>query len=142
MGIGLNALYPIFLGDFMTVNELIAKYNDDRQNTETPENLMLRIRQLEEIVLSDVILTHENDIEEPEHYFDEWGVTSQLLIPVPYIDVYINYIDMYVQQKLNQMARYNNASAMFNNTYIAYQQWYNRNHKPLHKKNWVLHRGI
>lgn len=126
----------------MTVNELIARFNDERQNTETPDNLIARIRQLEEVVLEDVILTHENKIEEPEHYFDDWGVTSQLLIPVPYIDAYINYLDMYVQLKLNQLGRYNNASALFNNAYIAYQQWYNRTHKPLSKKNWITHKGI
>lgn len=123
----------------MTVNEIIARFDEDRNNTERFENKLFWVKELETMVLFDVILTHKNTVDSPETYFDEWGATSDLLIPIPYTDVYIHYMDMKMQLKLNQLKKYNNASTLFNNAFITYQQWYNRNNTPLGKKGWLSH---
>lgn len=123
----------------MNAYEVIARYDEERNNNETFDNKLTWIKELEHTVLSDVILTHRNDIESPETYFDEWSADTPLLIPVPYTDCYVHYIDMKLNMKLNQLKKYNNASSMFNNTYITFQQWYNRHNKPLSVSRWARH---
>ena len=139
---GLNALCPLFLGDDMILSEIIARYDNERKNTEDKSVKQRWVEELERIVLDDVILTHENEIENPDEYFDDWGDSKELLIPMQYADVYINYIDMKMQLKLNQLQKYNSASTLYNNAYLTYQQWYNRHHKPLFVKKWTKHEGI
>ena len=123
----------------MTLSEIIARYDSERKNTESKSIKERWVEELERIVLDDVILTHENEIENPDEYFDDWGDNKELFIPMQYADVYINYIEMKMQLKLNQIGKYNSASTLFNNAYITYQQWYNRHNKPLTKKKWFRH---
>ena len=139
---GLNALCPLFLGDDMILSEIIARYDNERKNTEDKSVKQRWVEELERIVLDDVILTHQNEIENPDEYFDDWGDSKELLIPMQYADVYINYIDMKMQLKLNQLQKYNSASTLFNNAYLTYQQWYNRHHMPLYTKKWTKHEVI
>ena len=123
----------------MTAYEIIARFDEERNNNESMDSKLVWIEELEHIVLDDVILTHKNNIDNPGTYFDEWDGNSTLLIPIPYTDCYIHYMDMKLNMKLNQLNKYNNASAMFNNTYITYQQWYNRHNQPLSVKRWFNH---
>ena len=139
---GLNALCPLFLGDDMILSEIIARYDNERKNTEDKSVKQRWVEELERIVLDDVILTHQNEIENPDEYFDDWNDSKELLIPMQYADVYINYIDMKMQLKLNQLQKYNSASTLFNNAYLTYQQWYNRHHMPLYTKKWTKHEVI
>jgi hypothetical protein len=140
--VGLNALCPLFLGDDMILSEIIARYDNERKNTEDKSVKQRWVEELERIVLDDVILTHQNEIENPDEYFDDWGDSKELLIPMQYADVYINYIDMKMQLKLNQLQKYNSASTLFNNAYLTYQQWYNRHNMPLYTKKWTKHEVI
>lgn len=126
----------------MILSEIIARYDNERKNTEDKSVKQRWVEELERIVLDDVILTHQNEIENPDEYFDDWGDSKELLIPMQYADVYINYIDMKMQLKLNQLQKYNSASTLFNNAYITYQQWYNRHNKPLSTKKWAKHEVI
>ena len=126
----------------MILSEIIARYDNERKNTEDKSVKQRWVEELERIVLDDVILTHQNEIENPDEYFDDWGDSKELLIPMQYADVYINYIDMKMQLKLKQLQKYNSASTLFNNAYITYQQWYNRHNKPLSTKRWAKHEVI
>lgn len=126
----------------MILSEIIARYDNERKNTEDKSVKQRWVEELERIVLDDVILTHQNEIENPDEYFDDWGDSKELLIPMQYADVYINYIDMKMQLKLNQLQKYNSASTLFNNAYITYQQWYNRHNRPLSTKKWAKHEVI
>lgn len=126
----------------MILSEIIARYDNERKNTEDKSVKQRWVEELERIVLDDVILTHQNEIENPDEYFDDWGDSKELLIPMQYAEVYINYIDMKMQLKLNQLQKYNSASTLFNNAYLTYQQWFNRHNKPLSTKKWAKHEVI
>lgn len=61
---------------------------------------------------------------------DEFGMQSELVIPEPYSQIYLYYLDMKIAYNNNDSRRYNMAAQEYNNTYLAYQQYYNRTHKP------------
>lgn len=123
----------------MTLQEFISTYDEDRKNTESVSNKSRWVRELETTIMQDIVSRYENDLDE-EHYFEDWGMQKELIVDIPYTDVYTHYIDMKLGLKLNQSKMYNNAQTLFNNTYLTFQQFYNRTHKPKdYKRNWFNH---
>lgn len=144
----------------MTVYELISQYNIDRPNQIKEETLERWLKDLEIMVVQDVILKHcplpkklselldkQEREKEPDgvihigvkkppkfdidEYFSHWDSSSELLIESPYTQVYMDYLDMKTAWSDNETQRYNAASAMFNGSYLGFQQYYNRTYKPI-----------
>ena len=60
----------------------------------------------------------------------------------PYDDVYIFWLDQRIALNNNDTKRLNIASQAFNNAYLAYQQWYNRTHRPLKPRPHLLRHEV
>ena len=139
----------------MTVAELISQYDEERPNS-VKEHIKIRwVEEVERSVMQDVILTHhplpkaliefarakEEEVGviffgkrrphfEPEEYFQDWNDDREVLIEKPYEQVYKDFLDMKTALMNNEWQRRDAAAQMFNANYLAYQQHYNRTHKP------------
>lgn len=85
---------------------------------------------LDERVKSEIIDTHEGLDFNFFGYDDGTALTTELLIPAPYDEVYIFYLESKIDYHNGEIGKYNNSIAMFNNAYQAYQRHYNRTHMP------------
>lgn len=61
---------------------------------------------------------------------EEFGMDTELSIPDPFVEVYLYFIDMKVSYNCNDGRRYNIAAQEYNNAYLAFQQYFNRTHRP------------
>ena len=57
---------------------------------------------------------------------------TNLLIPAPYDQIYIDYLLMRIDLENDDYERYNNRAVLFNEQYQAYVNYYNREH--IHSK--------
>lgn len=64
-------------------------------------------------------------------YTDETNLTTKLLVPAPYDDVYIRYLEMQIDYANGEYNRYNNSKTMFNAAYSDFEKFYNREHMPI-----------
>lgn len=69
---------------------------------------------------------------------DDFKMSSELAVPEPYTDMYLYYLDTKIAYNNNDSRRYNMAATEYNNAFLAYQQYYNRYHKPDKPRSGIL----
>lgn len=134
----------------MTAAELIARYDAERPNQISPETKLEWLRKLEKLIIREVILTHSGDPRftssttpfDEDDYFEDWGLASDLIVDVPYDDVYFYFIDTRASANANDTKRYNMAMTLYNNAMVTYQQYYNRTYRPIRKRKRFLRHEI
>jgi hypothetical protein len=67
-------------------------------------------------------------------YTENTALTTELLIPHPYDEVYIRWLESQIDYANGEYGKYNNSMAMYNTAYVAFQNYYNRTHMPIGKK--------
>lgn len=133
----------------MTASELIRIYDEERRNQIESDTKLRWLKNFEMLSAREVFDTHEFAKEELQQADGENGIeagpyagygfakhfmnfdySTELLIPAPYDRVYLDYLDMQANQLTNEQERYNMAANLFNTSYTAWQQYWNRTHKP------------
>lgn len=56
---------------------------------------------------------------------------TELLVPVPYTDIYPLYMEMMIHAINGETVKYNNAASRYNTVYIGLADWINRAYKPV-----------
>lgn len=83
-------------------------------------------------VFEDVIKKHVQDMEMNfQGYDSDTDMSTELLMPEPYSDAYIQYLIAKINYYNGELDKYNNAAVMYNNKLSEYRSWYNRTHMPL-----------
>lgn len=87
------------------------------------------LTQAEGFVVREILRIHAGgeDIEVPESLAD----SDELLVPMPYDELYRHYVEAQIHYANGEMARYNNASAAWNSAFMTYRDFYARHHTPL-----------
>ena len=86
---------------------------------------------LDGIVKAEIIDTHEGGEGVTfKGYDDMTALTTELLIPHPYDDVYIKWLEAQIDYANGEYGKYNNSITMYNTAYSAYEKYYNRTHMP------------
>ena len=86
---------------------------------------------LDGIIKKEIIDTHEGgEMVVFDGYTDETNLTTELLVPAPYDDIYIRYLEMQIDYANGEYGKYNNSKVMYNETYSAFDRYYNRTHMP------------
>ena len=67
-------------------------------------------------------------------YGEDADLTTELLVPAPYDDIYIRWLESQIDYTNGEYGKYNNSIAMYNAAYTAYANYYNRTHMPKGKK--------
>ncbi len=115
----------------MTILEAITQIDTVKPNGYGQTEKIKWLSELDGIVKAEVIDTHEGGENVSfSGYTDETALTTKLLVPFPYDNIYIRYLEMQIDYANGEYGKYNNSMIMYNTAYSAYQSYYNRTHKP------------
>ena len=116
----------------MTIIEAITHVDSVKPNSYRQSEKIKWLSELDGVIKAEIIDTHEGgDGISFSGYDDETDLTTVLLVPAPYDNIYTRYLEMQIDYANNEYGKYNNSMVMFNTAYSAYQSYYNRNHKPV-----------
>ena len=119
-------------GGNMTIIEAIDKINSLKPNSYTQVDKVKWLSALDGIIKKEIIDTHEGAEDVTFNKYDEdTDVSTELLVPYPYDDVYVKWLEAQIDYANGETAKYNNSMAMYNTAYSAFERYYNRTH--MHK---------
>ena len=115
----------------MTISEAINRIDSVKPNTYDQPQKVKWLSTLDGIVKKEIIDTHEGGEDVTFNgYTDETILTTNLLVPAPYDEIYIRYLEMQIDYANGEYAKYNNSTDVYNEAYIAFKRYYNRTHMP------------
>ena len=115
----------------MTIIEAINRADRFKPNTYSQQDKVRWLSNIDGVVKNEIIDTHEGgENVKFEGYNDETLLTTELLIPAPYDEVYVRYLEMQIDYANGEYGKYNNSAAGYNTAFSDYEKYYNREHKP------------
>ena len=115
----------------MTIQQAIQSCDSLKPNQYTEDDKIRWLSNLDGLIFCEIIGSYE---EEEEKTFSGYTNTTpkdtELLVQDPYSDVYIKYLFAQIDFNNAEYTRYNNSMMMYNMAYIAFADYYNREHKP------------
>lgn len=119
----------------MTLIEAINRINILKPNTYSQEEKVKWLSNLDGIIKKEIIDTHEGAEGVVFNGYDEFtDLSTVLLVPAPYDDVYLRWLEAQIDYANGEYARFNNVVQAYNDAYSAYFRDYNKTHMPLGKK--------
>lgn len=119
----------------MTIMEAIHRIGAVKPNGYDQPQKIKWLSTLDGIIKKEIIDTHEGGENVAfEGYTEGTNLSTELLVPAPYDDIYIRYLEMQIDYANGEYGKYNNSKAMYNETYTAFKKFYNRTHMPKGKK--------
>ena len=116
----------------MKIIEAINRLDALKFNTYTQSDKVEWLSRLDNMVKKHIIDTHEGaEGVIFNGYDDNTDLQTELLVPVPYDEMYLRWLEAQIDYHNGEYDKYNNAIIMFNTAYEAYQAFYTRNHLPL-----------
>lgn len=115
----------------MTIMEAINRIDTIKPNSYSQSEKMKWLSTLDGIIKNQIIDTHEGaESVLFAGYTEETNLTTTLLVPAPYDDIYLYWLESRVDYWNGETGRYNNSISMYNATYSEYEKYYNRTHMP------------
>ena len=121
----------------MKIREVITQVDDLYANAFSEEDKLQWLKQIEEKIYKEIVLTHHHDVEMTDFSDDN----NELIAPAPYDSLYINYIIAKIHQYTNETVRYNNSMIIFNQEYQEFANYWNRKYMPISRKHHHHHEG-
>ena len=116
----------------MTILEAITRVDAVKPNSYSQTEKIYWLSVLDGTVKAEIIDTHEGaEAVSFSGYNENTVLTTELLIPAPYDEVYIRYLEMQIDYANGEYNKYNNSMIMYNTAYSAYERHYNREHMPV-----------
>lgn len=118
----------------MTLMEAISHVDSIKPNRYTQVEKIKWLSILDGIVKTEIIDTHEGAESVTFNGYDDIAhLTTTLLIPAPYDDVYYRWLEARIDYANGEYGKFNNSITMYNTAYTAFEKFYNRTHKPIAK---------
>lgn len=120
----------------MTIMQALYRIDELKPNSYSQPEKIKWLSSLDGVIKSEIIDTHEGgeDIVLPEQgYSDTIDLTTELLVPYPYDDIYLRWLEAQIDYTNGEYGKYNNSLVAFNDAYSLYQRYYNRTHMPISK---------
>ena len=119
----------------MTLIEAINRIDTLKPNAYGQPEKVKWLSTLDGIIKKEIIDTHEGaDKVTFNGYDDNTVLTTELLVPAPYDDIYLRWLDAQIDYANGEYSRYNNDVQAYNDAYLAFEKYYNRTHMPKGKK--------
>ena len=119
----------------MTLIEAINRIDIMKPNTYEQSEKVKWLSTIDGIIKTEIIDTHEGAEKVTfKGYDDNTALTTELLVPAPYDDIYLRWLDAQIDYANGEYARYNNDVQAYNDAYAAFEKHYNRTHMPKGKK--------
>lgn len=123
----------------MKIIDAINMIDGIKPNTFTQAEKLAWLSTLDKMIQKEIIDTHEGaEVVDFAGYDENTDIESDLLVPAPYDEIYLFWMESKIDYWNGEKGRYNNSITMFNNAYAAYQEFYNRMHKPLGRRRFVF----
>ena len=113
----------------MTIQKVIQDFETVMGHQVPAEMVIGWLSDADTQIYRDLICWHEMDVTELERYSVD-DMTTELLVPEPYTDVYMNYLSMRVNFYNNEIQRYNNSAMAFHKALDNYSAYLNRKYLP------------
>lgn len=118
----------------MTIIEAINRIDTIKPNSYTQAEKVRWLSNLDGIIKRKIIDTHEGgEAIVFEGYTESTPLTTELLVPFPYDDIYLKWLETWIDYYNGEYARYNNSVEMYNKAYNEFARYYNRTHMPKSK---------
>lgn len=119
----------------MTIIEAINRIDAIKPNTHSQTEKIRWLSTLDGLIKTNIIDTHEgSDAVVFNGYTEETNLTTRLLVPAPYDEIYLCWLESKIDYYNGEMGRYNNSISMYNTVYAGFEKYYNRTHMPKGKK--------
>lgn len=123
----------------MTIIEAISRIDVLKPNSYPQSEKIKWLSTLDGIIKNELIDTHEGgDTISFTGYNDNTLLTTELLVPAPYDEVYLYWLESKIDYYNGEMIKYNNSITMFNTAYSNYEKIYNRDHMPKRKTRFLF----
>lgn len=123
----------------MTIIEAINRIDLIKPNTFERLEKTRWLSTLDGIIKSMIIDTHEGGENVTFKGYDaDTDTTTVLLVPAPYDEIYLYWLESKIDYWNAEYARYQNSMIMYNTAYAAFEQYYNRTHRPLSNKRFLF----
>lgn len=110
---------------YMTVKDILDYVDEVKQNTFSRKTKLIWLNELEYRVQTDVMLLSAEGIQTiPD---DD---THQLLVPVPWSEIYYDYLFMKLSEHLEESSEQNNRAATFNKAFTRFMRWWADTYNP------------
>jgi hypothetical protein len=118
----------------MTLMEAMHRADALKPNTYSNPEKIRWLSILDGIIKEKIIDTHEGGENVVFNgYQEDSPLTTELLVPAPYDDIYVHWLAMQIDLTNGEYARYNNSAMVYNEAYQDFANYYNRTHMPLGK---------
>lgn len=114
----------------MTLIEAVSRIDDRKHNTYTQEDKIGWLSQLDGMVVTQLLETHEGEPIPFLPYSTDTDVETVLLVEAPFDDIYLRWLELQIDYANGEITRYNNASALFNAAWARYEEHFHRTHRP------------
>ena len=115
----------------MKIIEAINRIDSLKHNTYTQSDKVAWLSELDLMVKSEIIDTHEGGENiDFTGYNDTTDTNTELLIPASHDKAYLLWLEAQIAYYNGEYDKYNNAMDMFNTAYNGYKNYYNRTHMP------------
>lgn len=116
----------------MTINSIIAQFDSLMPNVFSEDLKRQWLSEVDYFILNMrdyYVLSDEEQLisDEWEPYIDAVG-TTELLLGIPYTDIYIHYMSSKVDYNQMDIQKHNNSLAMYQKVYNEYSNKFNRSH--------------
>lgn len=109
------------------------------RDAEFPESIMLQwLSSHDGQAWTNVCSQYADAGEKPIYNEDTDTQATELLIPSPWDDIYIDYLVMRIDLENGDIDRYNNGAALYASKRADWANWYNRTHKWKQKTEIML----
>jgi hypothetical protein len=115
----------------MTLIEAISRIDSMKPNTYAQQDKVKWLSNLDGIIKRKIIDTHEGgETIVFEGYTESTPLTTELLVPSPYDDIYLKWLETWIDYYNGEYPRYNNSSQVYSDAYAEFERYYNRTHMP------------
>lgn len=116
----------------MTIMDALFRIDVVKPNSYSQSEKIKWLNALDGMVKREIIDTHEGGESIAFNGYDDNSVlTTELLVPAPYDDVYLRWLESQIDYATGEYGKYNNSSIAFNDAFTAFKTYYNRTHMPI-----------
>lgn len=114
---------------YMTVKDILDYVDEVKHNIFSRKTKLIWLNELEYRVQTDVMLLSAEGVQTiPD---DD---THQLLVPVPWSEIYYDYLFMKLSEHLEESSEQNNRAATFNKAFTRFMRWWADTYNPFNGK--------
>ena len=118
----------------MTIMDALYRIDEVKPNSYSQTEKIKWLSSLDGVIKSNIIDTHEDgEATNFEGYGEDVALTTVLLVPAPYDDVYLRWLEAQIDYANGEYGKYNNSRVAYNDAYALFERHYNRTHKPKSK---------